>query len=270
LRSALRTLVVVGLLSGCTGLSGCAGPVEKPPMLPTRHAVDFDQLRIHCNFKLPAHHPLLDELRVQRADLLGKLSLQPSHELIHVYLFESEDKFEQFISRNHPGFPARRAFFVESDDSLTIYAQWGERVAEDLRHEVAHGYLHSVVRNIPLWLDEGLAEYCEVPRGLGGVNRPHVQLLLERLDKQGWHPDIARLEHLSEPSTMNQNDYAESWAWTQFCLETTPERRALVQGYLHLLARGEKPAPLGQVIHQAEPNIDQLLIDHLRELGARP
>ena len=38
-----------------------------------------------------------------------------------------------------------RAFFVESDTRLNIYAYWGDRVAEDLRHEVTHGYLHAMV-----------------------------------------------------------------------------------------------------------------------------
>ncbi len=46
---------------------------------------------------------------------------------------------------NIPSFPARRAFFVETDTRLAVYAYWGDRIAEDLRHEVAHGYLHACV-----------------------------------------------------------------------------------------------------------------------------
>ena len=57
------------------------------------------------------------------------------------------------------GVSHRRAFFVETDTQLSVYAQWGDRVAEDLRHEVTHGYLHAVVPNVPLWIDEGLAEF---------------------------------------------------------------------------------------------------------------
>jgi hypothetical protein len=70
---------------------------------------------------------------------------------------------------HHPNLPRRRAFFVETDTRLSVYAYWGDRVAEDLRHEVVHGYLHAVVPHLPLWLDEGLAEYFEVPRGLSGL-----------------------------------------------------------------------------------------------------
>ena len=68
------------------------------------------------------------------------------------------------MTRHFPGTPSRRAFFVESPTHLSVYAQWGDRVQEDLRHEVVHGYLHAVLRDIPLCLDEGIAEYFEVPR----------------------------------------------------------------------------------------------------------
>ena len=41
---------------------------------------------------------------------------------------------------------------------------------------MAHGYLHSAFPSIPLWLDEGLAEYFETPRGDAGLNGRHVAL----------------------------------------------------------------------------------------------
>ena len=90
--------------------------------------------------------------------------------------------------------PDRRAFFVSDFDRLNVYAWWGDNVGDDLRHEVTHGYLHSTLQEIPLWLDEGIAEYFEVPRGDGGVNRAHVELLAMRLREGTWRPDPGRLE----------------------------------------------------------------------------
>ena len=95
---------------------------------------------------------------------------------------------------HHPEFPDRRAFFVETDARLSVYAQWGDRMAEDLRHEVTHGYLHSVVPNVPLWLDEGIAKFYEVPRGQRGLNRPLLDRLLARIEREHWQPDLRRLE----------------------------------------------------------------------------
>ena len=103
---------------------------------------------------------------------------------------------------------------------------------EDLRHEVAHGYLHAVAPGLPLWLDEGLAEYFEVPRGLGGLNRPHVDLLSDMAEHDGWQPNLVRLEKLTDAAQMDQRDYAESWAWVYFMLHSPPERRELLSAYL--------------------------------------
>lgn len=262
-------LWAAALLLLAAGIYGCIGVSDAPSALPARNAVVFDQLVIHSNFPLPHNHRLLNDLRAQRSDLLARLSLPPSEEPIHVYLFESESRFNKFLEEYHPEFPARRAFFVESDMRLAVYAQWGERVAEDLRHEVAHGYLHSVVRNIPLWLDEGLAEYFEVPRGSGGLNRPHAQLLMERLAKQGWRPNLSRLEGLVSAGDMTQDDYAESWAWAHWMLETEPARRELLQQYLMTLRQHGSASPLSQAVVRTSPNADQALVDHLAALAPK-
>jgi hypothetical protein len=258
------------LVAAAMTLYGCTGMIEQPTALPARNSIVFDQLTIYSNFALPRHHRLLDDLRVQRGELLGKLNLPASDEPIHVYLFETEEKFDDFLSANHPEFPQRRAFFVESDMRLAVYAQWGERVAEDLRHEVAHGYLHSVIRNMPLWLDEGIAEYCEVPRGTGGVNHPHVKLLLAKLTQQNWRPDLPRLEQLNSAGSMTQDDYAESWAWAHWLLETDPRRRVLLQQYLQTLRESGTAMPLSLALRQSEPKADQSLVEHLYSLTPKP
>ena len=122
---------------------------------------------------------------------------------------------------------------------LAVYAHWNDRMAEDLRHEIAHGYMHSSLPSIPLWLDEGLAEYFEVPRGQCGLNRPHVDLLSDMTAKEHWRPNLLRLEKLTEAAQMDQRDYAESWAWVYFFLKSPPERREVLTNYLtQLRTRG--------------------------------
>ena len=63
---------------------------------------------------------------------------------------------------------------METDTRLTVYAYWGDRVAEDLRHEVTHGYLHTMVPHVPLWLDEGLAQLADTS-GRPVTSRGHRQ-----------------------------------------------------------------------------------------------
>jgi hypothetical protein len=253
------------------GAAGCAGVVgDVPPLLPVANTIVREPLLIHSTSPLPAQHRLFEDLSAQRKDMVARLDLPSSDEPIHVYLFESPQAFEAFIRVEYPQFPARRAFFVEGDTRLAVYAQWGDRVAEDLRHEVAHGYLHAALRNIPLWLDEGLAEYFEVARGTRGLNRPHVADLGARLSAGGWRPDLARLEQLTAAGEMTQLDYAESWAWVHWLLETTPERRELVCAYLRDLNEPEPAGPLSARIVDDAPDAPRALAEHIFGLALAP
>ena len=105
-------------------------------------------------------------------------------------------------------------------------------MAEDLRHEITHGYLHSTVPNMPLWLDEGLAKFYEAPRNEQGLNRPYVNLLGQRIDREHWRANLKRLEQLDPAKDMSLNDYAESWAWVYFLLETRPEYADVLRAYI--------------------------------------
>ena len=220
------------VLAGLSAFVGCASWQSRHEIkLPATNTVQLDQLIVHSNSPLPAKHRLLEELNSLREAVNGKLTLPPSDEKIHVYLFSEAAELRTYVQKNYPGFPDRRAMFIESDTQLEVYAFWGDRVAEDLRHEVAHGYLHSVVPRIPLWLDEGLAEYYEVPRGSRGLNQGHVRQIIEAF-KAGWQPNMVRLESLESAAKMDQRDYAEAWAWAHWMLETSPERLALIRAYL--------------------------------------
>jgi hypothetical protein len=169
-----------------------------------------DQLVIHSDFSLPERHRLLDELAAQRMLVSQRLKLAPTSQPIDVYLFDTAADYDQFVALRYPEFPKRRAFFVQTEGRLVVYAHWNERVAEDLRHEVCHGYLHAALESLPLWLDEGLAEYFEIPSGGQGFNAPHVRELAAAIREENWRPDLKRLEAIAPNGSMTQRDYAES------------------------------------------------------------
>jgi hypothetical protein len=244
------------------GMGGCA-IWPKPASLPSRGEVVRDQLVIHSDFELPKHHRLLDEVAAERGDVAANLRLPLSDEPIHVYLFEDDERYREFVARHYPDLQERRAFFVENDTQLSVYAYWGDRVAEDLRHEVAHGYLHSTLPHLPLWLDEGLAEYFEVPRGRRGLNRPHVDLLLAQFRADRWVPNLPRLERLSHAAELSQMDYAESWAWVHFLLESTPERREMLQAHLSRLRTTGTVGPLSEEVRRMDFAPERMLLRHL-------
>jgi Protein of unknown function (DUF1570) len=255
------------MLALATWLGGCAGVLHAPPGLPARNAVALEQLTIHSDFSLPSQHRLLQDLRRERLQVYNTLQLPVSNEPIHVYLFDGEDRFRSFLRARFPNFPDRRAFFVKTDTHLVVYAHWGDRIGEDLRHEVAHGYLHAVLPKIPLWLDEGLAEYFEAPAGEGGLNKPHVDLLMARLARDGWRPSLERLEQLEATDDMGQADYAEAWAWVHYLLENGPTERQLLQQHLKELRETGDAPPLSTKLRTAEGDPAKAVADHLYRLA---
>jgi hypothetical protein len=232
------------------------------------HPATIGQLILHADFVLPPEHRMLTELVSERDLICDRLKIPRSQEPIHVYLFAEEGSYRRYVSRKFPGFPERRAIFVETDIELSVYAHWGEAIAEDLRHEVAHGYLHASVPNIPLWIDEGLAEYFEVGRGGRGVNRMHVDYLNGQLAIGGWRPNLPRLEQLVTAGEMTQLQYAEAWLWVHFLLESGDDAKAeALTTYLAALRTGEPVAPLSERLTNVVAQPAPALIEHLKSLA---
>ena len=257
----------VALLLGCVSLlPGCA-TVRTAVTLPAESQLAREQLIIHSDFKLPKRHRLIEELLALRADVSRLLDIPVSDEPIHVYLFEDAATYQGYVGQHYPALRDRRAFFVETDTRLTVYAHWGDQVAEDLRHEVTHGYLHAVIPNMPLWIDEGLAEYFETPRGWDGLHVPHLRML-ESLAETGWQPSMARLEQNVQLQEMTQQDYAEAWLWLHFLLSTTRERRLLLQNHLAVQRDRAQAPPLSSALLSLEPEASTRLLEHLRQTAA--
>lgn len=245
------------------GLMGCA--TTRPLELPSKAIVQREQLVVHSDFKLPERHRLIEELTVLRNDMVRLLDAPVSDEPIYVYLFEDSDRYERYMAEHHPLLPTRRAFFIKSDTTLRVYAYWGERVAEDLRHEVTHAYLHAVFPYLPLWLDEGLAEYFETGRGTQGIHRGHIELLAEANAAGTWHPDLDRLESMTNIGEMDQLAYAESWLWIHFAVYE-PTRAELLRRYLQSLKTDGEAIRMSLMLSETTPQLSSALLTHLQML----
>lgn len=243
--------------------------------LPDDSEIIAGQLVIHADFPLAAKHRLVQDLESLRVDVSQSLHLPVSDEPVHLYLFETNQRYEEYAAKRFPGFPARRAFFVETDTTLSVFAAWQERIAEDLRHETTHGYVHAVVPAVPLWLDEGIAEYFELPRAENGLHREHVAHLQGRLLEGTWQPDLARLESLRSAATLTQDDYAEGWLWVHWMLRTSESRRRLLQAYLADIRHdAQKTPPISvRLVHEggegSMPDCVASVRSHLEQLAAR-
>lgn len=259
---ALAALLVVA--PGCQSPGWLHdGPSAAPVATTHRGQSIGNQLVLDGDFAFPPSDPLIKDLIAQRDIINQRLGLPETDRPIYVHLFANEDSYHEHLSRRLPNYPARRALFVETSETLEVFAQRGAQEGVDLRHEVAHGYLHAAVPNLPLWLDEGLAEYFEVPRGQQGVNRPHIELLRGQVELAGWQPDLDRLEALRDVEEMTQLDYAEAWLWVHFFLTATGKKSALIQEYLTDLRQEASPEPLSQRLRKLLAHPAPAALQHL-------
>lgn len=248
---------------------GCSQAIrQQTTTLPGKERIVLDQLVVHTDFSLPRRHRLLEELTNLKREIAYRLELPTSDEPINVFLFDSADSYHRYMAVHHPNFPSRRAFFLKSDTTLQVYAFWGERIAEDLRHEVSHGYLHAVVPNLPIWFDEGLAEYFEVPVGFHGKNQSHIELLSKLHETGQWKPDLSRLEDMRFADELAQVDYAEAWLWVHYLLEGGAGLKSFVTDQLQQLRhRGEAKSLAETLVENGITG--QNVVEHLQLLKSR-
>jgi hypothetical protein len=245
-------------------LLGCTSVAEKI-QLPSQSKISRDQLEFYSDFRLPSKHRLLEELTSLRGEICKRLWLPVSDEPIRVFVFQDAEQFATYLTREHSDFLGRRALFVKDDTTLNVLAYWGDDIAVDLRHEITHGYLHSVVPGLPLWLDEGLAEYFEVRGGQQGFHAEHIYLLSEAFRRHEWSPDLKKLETLDQANQLEQIHYAESWLWVHFLLSDENSSK-LLSDQLARLRMIRQPEPLSQFVNRHFTDADQDVITHLKNL----
>lgn len=253
---------------------GTAAARAAPATLPGKHSFRVAPYVFLSDFELDREQALFKELAQLRDQVYKELLLPPGTAVVQVYLFETKDRYERFMKERYPDLPSRRAFFVAQPraiggaEDLLVYTYWGARIRQDLRHELTHALLHSVIKDVPLWLDEGLAEYFELPESRRGVNGSHVDLLRRGEANHSFEPSLAKLERLKEVDQMGPGQYREAWAWVHLMMHSRPEARTVLLSYLQQLRGSKAPGPLGPKLARVFPDPEDALRKHLAKLEA--
>jgi Protein of unknown function (DUF1570) len=280
-RLALSGLVL-GVAAGCHALHlepiggdkldkvAKDGQAAQAPALPGKFQRRISQYVFLSDFELNPNSPLFRELANLRDQVYKELQLPSANTLVNVYLFEDRDRYERFMRSKYPDLPKRRAFFVAqprvgASEELLVYTYWGDRIQEDLRHELTHALLHSVLKDVPLWLDEGLAEYFEVPPEAKGINQRHIEQL-RHASQVPFKPDLGRLEQLSQVQEMTPAEYREAWAWVHLMLHDKPEAKTALINYLQQLRVNATPGPIQPRLATIYPALTDALTKHLGQL----
>lgn len=237
-----------------------------PPPLPGKAGAQrVSQFVFYSDTPIKPNAPLFEELSQLRDQVFHELHLPPSNTIVQVYLFDEQAKYERYMRYRYPELPKRRAFFVAHPGvpggprELFVFTYWGDHIRQDLRHELTHALVNSVLRDVPLWLDEGIAEFFEIPPERNGLNLLH----LDAVKRRGEPVDLQALERLDQVQQMGRSQYQEAWAWTHLMLRSTPQARAVLLGYLQSLRESKPAGALYPRLAEVYPTPSDALARHL-------
>lgn len=216
-----------------------------------------------ADFALNEMDGLFGDLAQLQDDLIRCLGIPPAAERIELYLFHDQTSYRRYLGQHLPQVPYRRALYVKLDGPGMVFAYRSREFDVDLRHECAHALLHAVLPVVPLWLDEGLAEYFEVPPARRAYDHPHLSGVRWAV-RFGLPPKLDALEKKTELSAMGRPEYRGSWAWVHFMIHGSPEAHDTLIAYLRDIRLGDNPGLFSQRLQEHVPDLSRRFSDHFK------
>lgn len=262
--SAAASLLLVLAWAGCATLD------RGPTLLPTTPQVRTGPFVVYANGTMSEDALPVRCLRDLERDVGHELGYHAAsgEEPVEIYILNDRHDFDHFLKFYYPELPSRRAFFIAKGSQRVVYTYISPRLEEDLRHEATHALLRGAYGDLPLWLDEGLAEYFETDLVRPSAERPRADLIAADLRKN-WSPNLERLESMTEVGQMTQRDYREAWGWIHLLLNGPEPSKKLLMAYLTRSDRADTKARLRPIL--ADAHIDDAgLCAHLGALPHTP
>lgn len=169
---------------------------------------------------------------------------------VHVYAFRRSEQFREYASGVLSGDRVLVGFHSRGLDRNVLALDLG--AGEDALDVAHHEYLHEVLGNtfpgIPLWLNEGIAEYFstfEAVRGEAKIGRP-VERHVRSLRQTSMMPLVDLFAvRVGDPAYDERARagvfYAQSWALVHYMLRGNAERGRQLQALLGRLGDGGDP-----------------------------
>ncbi len=261
--SAWSVLATLSLLLAA-GL-GATGWGEEPRQWPVE--LQVGRFEIHADFDVSTAPQLRPELSNLASDLQELLEINASEQPVHVVLFATGHEYQRYMHNYFPQLPERRALFIQDRGPGMLFAHWHADVISDLRHEITHALLNDSSQPLPLWLDEGLAEYFEVQRQQRLDGNVYLAEVTRRA-AEGIVPSLKQLEDIEQLQDFKEPQYRDSWAWVHFLLRRSTMTRQILKRYLAELRSGAQPLPLSRQMANITDDANGEFLSHFAELAA--
>ncbi len=197
-------------------------------------------------------------------DVKETLELGRLDESVEILLFADRASYTRHLKAVLPSVPYRRAMFVKGRGPGQVWVHYQPDWEEDLRHEGTHAVLHASLPFVPLWLDEGLAEYFEVTRDRQVDGHAHLGWM-QFASHWGYMPSLRKLEGRSDLADMRGRDYRAAWAWVHFMLHGPPPARDALQRFLRDTRQDRRPPMLSQELTANVPSLRSAFLRHFQD-----
>ena len=170
-----------------------------------------------------------------------------------VFAFGTRKAMQPFLPLAKNGRPASLGGYFHRDADVNYIALSLEGFDESLPivfHEYTHLLVRNTVRAVPVWLNEGLAEYFSTftmsddgaTADAGRPIVPHVRLLRERYMPIADLIAVDASSQLYDEAARRSIFYAESWALTHYLMIEVPDGPLQINHYVADIAQGRRPA----------------------------
>lgn len=242
-------------------------PEPVNPAITRQWPFGFQQgpFRFYSDFALKAE-PLMRDLKEIQYQLERQLGLKVGKRPIEVFFYQDYQSYRVAIARHVPPNVRRQALFVKGPQKSFVYAYKHRGFDTDVRHECTHALIHNSVQFIPLWMDEGLAEYFE---NKSGNARQRPAALKTVRDAVFWRQRISleELERMDGPNEMGSRQYRNSWAWIHFLMNdpyNKRETRKILFDYLAEIRKGTPPGDFSAFLQRRLPDNRARMAYHFR------
>ncbi len=255
-------IACAALVALCAASAPAATPIQPPTEREKWIATRADEMEIISNASESTTVSVARQLLRMRAALGQLTQLKVRSPLpTKVYVFANERSFAPYrdAAFQRKSAQVTGAFLGGDDENLIlIQADSGSGIDRIVFHELTHYFVKNTVRGLPLWFNEGLAEFYSTFDTSGdevNIGRPipeHVYWLRG----QALIP-LRELFAVDEKSpTYNEGTrqgvfYAESWALVHYLLRGNDARREQLGKFLGLVGSGIPSAAAASVAFHA-------------------
>lgn len=262
------------MLLACLSFAGPASALPGKPdgwsRVETDHFLFFSGASERTTRHIAAN---LERLRSILAELNPGTVLSSDRPL-YLYVFDSNSALTPYKPL-YQGKPANvGGYFLQQTqaDYLVMQTQIGQDIERLLYHEYLHFVLGTNYSSVPLWLNEGMAEFYstfqsgETTADIGRAIPDHILML-----RQSPLIPLSQLFAM-DSSSKDYNEgyrqgifYAESWALVHYLLLGNPERRPQTFQFFQEVVRGRPVTEsFRNAFHATEAQIERELRDYLR------